>query len=442
MADASQAPQQHKQRSRKGKKAWRKNVDVTEVQTGLENLRDEVREGGVVAEKASEELFALDTTGDVAIQKEVRRVHKPLKADEILAQRSAVPAVDSRKRSSSRVTNGIVEPSSKRLKNGTYVPHKELQRLKSIAHGGDSQEKNIVKQDGDFDHDPWAAEPIPQDPRFDFLPQKQPIREPKTLKHAPVSQLASGKPVPAVPKPEGGKSYNPLFDEWQALLEKEGEKEVAAEKQRLKEAQEELERQERAIAAAQEPDTESDDGQESAWESEWEGIQSEAEESAEWLKKKRPERKTPQQRKKVERRKAEARKKKWEAQMKKRDQQQNEIKKLAKSVVEKEKQKAERLAALARVKDGEESSDQEEEVLRRRKFGKMPIPEAPLEVVLPDELQESLRLLKPEGNLIKDRYRNMLLRGKMESRRQVQRKKANREATEKWSYKDWSLAKR
>jgi len=68
------------------------------------------------------------------------------------------------------------------------------------------------------------------------------------------------------------------------------------------------------------------------------------------------------------------------------------------------------------------------------------IPQAPLEVVLADELQESLRLLKPEGNLLKDRFRNMLVSGKMETRRPItQPKKAKRSYTEKWSYKDWKL---
>jgi nucleolar protein 53 len=36
------APHQHKQPSRKGKKAWRKNVDVSEIQEGLEEVRDEL----------------------------------------------------------------------------------------------------------------------------------------------------------------------------------------------------------------------------------------------------------------------------------------------------------------------------------------------------------------------------------------------------------------
>lgn len=45
MAMSVEAPQQYKQPSRKGKKAWRKNVDVTEIEAGLENTREEVIRG-------------------------------------------------------------------------------------------------------------------------------------------------------------------------------------------------------------------------------------------------------------------------------------------------------------------------------------------------------------------------------------------------------------
>jgi hypothetical protein len=45
MSSSKTAPQQFKQPSRKGKKAWRKNVDITEVQGGLERLRDEIVQG-------------------------------------------------------------------------------------------------------------------------------------------------------------------------------------------------------------------------------------------------------------------------------------------------------------------------------------------------------------------------------------------------------------
>jgi nucleolar protein 53 len=61
-------------------------------------------------------------------------------------------------------------------------------------------------------------------------------------------------------------------------------------------------------------------------------------------------------------------------------------------------------------------------------------------VVLADELQDSLRRLKPEGNLLKDRFRSMMIRGKVESRKQISHaKQAKTTATEKWTYKDWKL---
>lgn len=43
--DSTEAPNQYKQTSRKGKKAWRKNVDVTEVQKGLADLNEEIIQG-------------------------------------------------------------------------------------------------------------------------------------------------------------------------------------------------------------------------------------------------------------------------------------------------------------------------------------------------------------------------------------------------------------
>ena len=47
MSPSKEAPQQHAQSSRKGKKAWRKNIDVTDVQAGLEEAREEVIKGWV-----------------------------------------------------------------------------------------------------------------------------------------------------------------------------------------------------------------------------------------------------------------------------------------------------------------------------------------------------------------------------------------------------------
>ena len=51
MGPSQEAPQQHKQPSRKGKKAWRKNVNVTDVEAGLEEAREEVIKGFVASFK-------------------------------------------------------------------------------------------------------------------------------------------------------------------------------------------------------------------------------------------------------------------------------------------------------------------------------------------------------------------------------------------------------
>jgi len=236
--------------------------------------------------------------------------------------------------------------------------------LRAIAYGGDQTKKDVVQIGDAATHDPWAMEEVKQDPQFSFLEPKKPIREPETLKNAPISLAANGKHIPAVRKPEAGKSYNPTVDDWVHLLEREGKKEVEAELKRIKEAEEDAERQARIEAAALEELAESDNA-ESAWESEWEGIESEVEGGA--LNKKRPERKTPSQRNKINRRKEAERKAKHDAKLKARDQQLQQIKILQKAVEEKEKARAQ---AKALPVGDDSSSDEGEEVLRKKRFGK------------------------------------------------------------------------
>mgnify|MGYP001174004354 CR=1 FL=1 len=47
--DNTEAPKQHSQPSRKGKKAWRKNIDLTEVEQGLEELNEQIIKGYVLS---------------------------------------------------------------------------------------------------------------------------------------------------------------------------------------------------------------------------------------------------------------------------------------------------------------------------------------------------------------------------------------------------------
>lgn len=48
MEPSTQPPQQYRQTGRRTKRDWRKNVDVSEVQKGLEQARTEQIEGFVV----------------------------------------------------------------------------------------------------------------------------------------------------------------------------------------------------------------------------------------------------------------------------------------------------------------------------------------------------------------------------------------------------------
>ncbi|KAJ5770083.1 uncharacterized protein N7511_002134 [Penicillium nucicola] len=424
MSTSVDAPQQFKQSSRKGKKAWRKNVDVTEVQQGLRDLKDAEIKGGLVSEKPSDELFTLDTTGSEDVRKSYAKKHKALKADEILAQRSMIPALDGRKRVNPNITDGVIEPKTKKVKND-WVSRKDYLRLKQVAKDNNPEQKTATEI-----YDPWAEEAEPSttydDPRFDFLTKPKAKVEPVTLKHAPISLAANGKRIPAVKTPHAGTSYNPVFEDWDKLLETHGAEAVEAEKKRVAEEAKEAEKQ-RKIEEARNDDGEVKSDDESAWE----GFESEFE-KPEWLNKKRPERKSKTQRNKVNRRKEAERKAKWEAAMIKRDAQAEHIAKIAEQVKQRELERENQ-------SDADDSEEGDETVLRRKTFGgKKAAPEKRLELVLPDELQDSLRLLKPEGNLLDDRFRTLIVQGKLESRTPItQARKARRQVTEKWTAKDF-----
>lgn len=337
-----------------------------------------------------------------------------------------------RKRPGDKTTNGIV-PEKRRRTN--YVTVKELVQLKKRADGHHESVVEITNAT----YDPWAVSSHPDtaykpEGEFSFLSKKEAAKAPTTLKQKPISLAASGKAVPAVQKPRGGHSYNPMFADYEGRLAEEGQKAIEAEEKRIEEAEAERIKLEAAARSAAEADAAEARAELSEWDedSAWEGIESGADEA---VKTKRPERKTPAQRNKATRRKEQEQRRRHETAMSKRNDETHRIKAVAKEV-----SRRERALALARVEMSEDSEDGDDDELRRRQLGKFRLPEKDLELVLPDELQDSLRLLKPEGNLLKDRYRSMLVRGKMESRRKIPfRKQAKTKVTEKWTYKDFRI---
>ena len=350
--------------------------------------------------------------------------------DEILAQRSAIPAVLTQKRPRG-VTDGILEPRHKKYK-ADYVSPAERERLRRRAYRGDLYQQEV-------DHivpawDPWAETEENSSSKTTFVAKTRPIRAPKTISEAPISLLASGQILPAVLKPKAAQSYNPDFEDWKAAIDAEGEKEMVEEQARLKAAAEEAELQARRVAA--QTQTERDPLLDDA--SEWEGFESEYEEDAEWLMKKRPERKTPAQRNKAKRRKEEERQQKHQAKLKARDAQLKRIQDLVKDVA----MSSDTVEDDVVVSEISDEAGIDDDQLRKKRYGKLRVPKKDLELVLPDELQDSLRALKPEGNLLKERFRNMMVSGRIEARPQKRQpgKKAKTKVTEKWAYKDFTIS--
>jgi nucleolar protein 53 len=356
-----------------------------------------------------------------------------LKADEVISQRSAVPAVFSRKRTEDNTTDGILAVKRQRA---TYVTHKELTRLRKVADGHHAATVEAIEAT----HDPWAeSQEVEQaskaDHKTSFVPRQKPVQAPDTLRQRPISLSANGRVVPAVPRLGGGYSYNPAFHEYEERLNEEGEREIKAEERRLQEAAEEQAMQEAAARSAAEAEAAEARAELSEWDedSAWEGFESGVEDAP--ADRKRPKRKTLVQRNKIKRRKQEEQKARHEAAMKARKLQAEHIKQIAKEVAEKDYARAPEREAFS-----DESEEGDDRILRKKQLGKYRLPEKDLELVLPDELQDSLRLLKPEGNLLKDRYRSLVVRGKMESRRRIPfRKQPKIKMTEKWTHKDFHL---
>ena len=388
---------------------------------------------GILSEKPADSLFTLDTTGSTAIQKAYNKIHKPLKADQILAQRSATPAVDSHKRPSG-VNDGLIRPTAKKI-HRDGVSRKDYERLKQVAYTAQGLDDILEKTEAPR-HDLWHFQESEfyEDARLSYLQKPRPIQAPRTLKEAPISLVEGGEQVHSVPHPRPGTSYNPTFQDWDALLTVEGSKELDAEHSRLRQAQADEEQQARIAAVRQEIGRE--EGLQTEDESAWEGLESDVGKS-EFLQKKRPERKTPQERRRAEKRKEKEREEKANKKARDRDKEEKRIVEIKKQLDRDMKKEG---ASDLSTNGGNDSAEVDDRILRRRRLGKDAIPEAPLELVLPDELQDSLRLLKPEGNLLKDRFRNILVRGKIESRKAIaQPKKKRRVLTEKWTHKDFHL---
>ncbi|CAE6453815.1 unnamed protein product [Rhizoctonia solani] len=430
------APAQPSQSTRKGKKAWRKNVDIEEVEDRLEGLRDEEREtGGPVHEKSNTELFSIDVHGDEQLKKQMRK-HRPLKYVEMLAQRSAVPAVQSRASVPTPTPSGSSKPrirvSAAERARLARIAHRTKNPLEAAQGRSNLPASEAVKRSGKYDV--WASED-PDEARLMRAMRTPEAKEyllPIVKSHKSRAPPSAPPPVPALTKaslpnpvvyPDAGTSYNPTYEEHQELLRTAHEREA-----RHAEEIEKVEEVRRRMEAA--------------WERKGEGVVEGmlvdlGEENEEGVEEERPDpvkppqRKTAQQRRKAARVLAEKRSRASLAQKRQQLLSLSTLKSLRRTVAnaKSDSQKAAAERAEKKLAKG----------LIGMRIGKHVVKEGDLDFQLGEDLPESFRELKPEGNLWRDRWGSMISRGKVEPRMPVlaARKKKKTKEYEKHSYKQF-----
>ncbi|KAF8586908.1 P60-like protein [Ramaria rubella] len=228
MPKAVGAPSQHSQPSRKGRKAWRKNISIEDIEQGLDSLRDEERLTGIpVHQKTNDQLFQVDLTGDERLKRSLPKYdHSQLMSSKILAQRSEIPAVFSRvsKPSRSALTHeekGRLLRMGKRKVKGpfnTLVDPKELGAGSAMLEPTEAV-KNSGKYDVWADDSEAARHRVKGKGKYkhteDFL---LPLVSPLTVKPPDTFHPNHGIDLPAIIQPHQGTSYNPLETAHNELL--------------------------------------------------------------------------------------------------------------------------------------------------------------------------------------------------------------------------------
>lgn len=433
-------PAQYKQSSRKGKKAWRKNIDLSEIEQSIETRKDqEITHGTAeIGTLKDEALFQIDDTGDSELKSKLikrKQIKKNLKSKEIL---DAV-------KSNSKV--GVVKhPKYDDHKHKVQtVSKKELRKLMALAGkvDGESKIKNHMAKDGlvkSESHDIWGAEKsnkvyTPAGISID-VDEKVEIPEsllkesttgwsiasvkPKTLDVAPVKV----RDVEEIP--HAGKSYNPNKKEWSSLIEKEYKLEKVKEdnrialqlyREKIQRLMEVLDNSEEEVSSDEDEDAEEDEDEDKS--------KSDRLSINEVVKNKK---KTKYQRNRA---------KKHEERVKL----QQELKKLKARVhdLEKLEETDKQVQQEEEQKKSRKTDSKTSKVNKKHKLGsKYSAREDNLELKFSDELSDSLRKLRPEGNLLYDQLQKLQSSGKIETRVPVKKsRRYKQKITEKWTHKDF-----
>ncbi|XP_005361129.1 ribosome biogenesis protein NOP53 isoform X1 [Microtus ochrogaster] len=424
---------------RNKKRGWRRLAEEPlglEVDQFLDDVRLQERTtGGLLAEAPNEKLFFVDTGSKKKeqskkktwVQKKSQRLQKPLRVDLTLENQSKIPApkdilahqVPNAKKL--RRKKELWEKLAKQGELPREVRKAQARLLSPPAPKVKPGPQDIVERpfyDLWNPNNPLDKPLVGQDEFFLEQTKKKGVRRPPRL-HVKPSQVPAVEVIPA------GASYNPTFEDHQALLREAHEVELQREK--------EAEKLERQLAL---PTTEQAATQESVFREMCEGLLEESDgedepgcaERAETDDgtdetsppgpagaEKRMEKKTEQQRR---REKAARKLRVQQAALRAARLQHQELFRLRGIKA----QVARRLAELARRKE-QRRMRRLAEANKPRRLGRLKYQDPDIDVQLSSELSGSLRTLKPEGNILRDRFKSFQKRNMIEPRERAKFKR-------------------
>ncbi|KAI3354524.1 hypothetical protein L3Q82_019035 [Scortum barcoo] len=432
------------------KKNWNKHSDINDVDEFLQDIRHQERTtGGLLSEKSDESLFFLDVgppkkaeqkeAEPVAGKKRKGKTSRPLRIDLILQHDSLVPPpkdVLSYQQPNAKKLRRIAQKAEQLAAKGV-VPRRQKQLLNRRT-ATRTAKKAVTEANNNPDreyYDIWETRgfeyvfPIKSwsevlylkpfflfnvakdeaDPWYLQQTRKKLVTRPEKLNEKP-------SVLPAVEVIAPGGSYNPDFFSHQALLQEAHEVEVKKQKE-----EEKIERQ----LAVNKEDTATE---ETVFREQVEGLVEEENEGEEAPPNEEEEdvavgaiavaeKKTERQRK---REKAEKIKEQQRLASRQQIDQQQQLFQLRsiKASIRQQDQKT-------KAKQKQRKAKQEAQKAQPRRLGKLKFqPQVQdLEVQLSDELAGSLRRLKPEGSILKDRFKSLQKRNLIEPRERAKFKR-------------------
>ncbi|KAI5959680.1 SPO7 [Candida theae] len=401
----------------KGKKAWRKNVDIGDLESKLQEARDEE----IIKGPSPQDDFVIDETPNVRLKE--TKAPKKLKTREILTNKSKVPALVNNRAKKSDTVQGVKKTEMLRLlrlRGGKY-------KNESITMARIEQDGLVNGDSEDIWDDDSSSKQKPKIPEYGTSTAEvtKATVVPSTLRLKPIQITKNDLTEKSV---HAGKSYNPSLESWKELVDQEYG--IEYKRELTRQSMEDYRQKIQELMVTLNDNMLSDDSDDENEEEANDLDTKDGDEKDYSLSINKPTKikiKTKTKRNK-------------QAKHKERVKLEQEIKDLKKQLKDLsnldeilQKQQEEEAEATSRAKPSEKPRS-----LKRNKLHKHTPIETPLELKLSDELTSNLKNLKPEGNLFYDQMLNLQSTGKIESRVPVHKKrKYAKKVTEKWTYKDF-----